>query len=159
MIKERQKEQFWQFSGCCTADSQTDEDQNQLYNNLKISKLKDLAKPCLIVFKLPLGVHSVQRANAHQEGLVDVDGLFYGLPGRRAAVQVGPEMDETQSALAGVSEGEVDAEGLGIDLYEADDDLADSAEGQRDLLGVVLLLAGADGRQGGGGVAKAHLWM
>ena len=32
-----------QFPGCCIADSQTDDDRNQLYNNLKIAKLKDLA--------------------------------------------------------------------------------------------------------------------
>ena len=39
-----------QFSGCCTADSQTNKDQIKLNNNLKIAKpllakLKDLAKP------------------------------------------------------------------------------------------------------------------
>ena len=31
------------FSGCCSADSQADEDQNQLNNNLKIAKLEDFA--------------------------------------------------------------------------------------------------------------------
>ena len=39
------------FSCCCLADSQTDEDWNQLYNNLKIARLKDLAKPCLLIQK------------------------------------------------------------------------------------------------------------
>ena len=38
--------QVRRFSGCCTADSQTNEAQNQLHNNMKIVKLKDLAKPC-----------------------------------------------------------------------------------------------------------------
>ena len=35
----------WQLSGCCTADSQTDEDKNQLYHNQQIAKFKDLACP------------------------------------------------------------------------------------------------------------------
>ena len=31
------------FSGCCTDDSKTNDDPNQLYNNQKIAKLKDFA--------------------------------------------------------------------------------------------------------------------
>ena len=38
IIKAGQMGQFWQFSGCFTADSQTDESQNQLYNNQKITE-------------------------------------------------------------------------------------------------------------------------
>ena len=33
MYKEWQKGQVWQFSSCCTADSQADVGKNQLHNN------------------------------------------------------------------------------------------------------------------------------
>ena len=41
-----QKSQVRQFFGCSTADSQADEDQNQLNNNLKINELQTFASDC-----------------------------------------------------------------------------------------------------------------
>ena len=41
MCSDRQNPRVCRFSGYCTADSQADEDQNQLINNLIIAKLKD----------------------------------------------------------------------------------------------------------------------
>ena len=46
MTNHWQNPQVCQFSGCCAADSQAEEDQNQLNNNLKMAKLEDFVSPC-----------------------------------------------------------------------------------------------------------------
>ena len=39
--------------------SQITEDQNQLYNNIKMAKVKDLAKPCLLMINATFQIHLV----------------------------------------------------------------------------------------------------
>ena len=59
------------FSNCCTADSQSNEDKNQLHNNLKTAKLKDFVSPWIC------------SKNVLDDNMIDLGLKYFRLPGNQ----------------------------------------------------------------------------